>query len=140
MTFSISRFAIRLSLVLIIFLTMAACGQSDDAQSSPVIFTENDSGSQVVLRQGQVITISLRENGSTGYIWEIMPGTELFLTQQGDSQYVPNSNVPGSGGIRTFTFMAITSGNVTLKIINHRPWETNVAPSRTFEVAITVAS
>ena len=141
MTLAMLRLTRRLSLILIIFLALASCGHSDDPQPSPIALTENASGSTVALRQGQAITVSLQENPSTGFGWETVPGYETFLSQQGNSQYVADSSgtgIAGGGGVRTFKFMAIASGNCTLKLIYRQPWMTGVAPAKTFEVAIAV--
>lgn len=140
MFLSMLRWTIRLSLLLIIVLIAASCGHSDNLQSSPVVLTASDSGSKVSLQQGQSISVSLQENSTTGYIWEIVPGSELLLAEQGTSQFVADSNAIGSGGVRTFKFMAIASGNCTLKLIYHQPWMTSVAPAQTFEVSIVIGS
>lgn len=136
------KLTVRLALPLLIVLTVASCGQSDSVQP-PVTLTETDSGSPVSLRQGQLLAVSLPENGSTGYIWEIVPGAESVLSAQGDSYVATTLPGPlgiGGGGVRTFTFMAAASGNAVLRIILHQPWMTNVAPARTFEAAITVVN
>ena len=141
MTLAMLRLTRRLSLLLVIFLALAACGHSDDPLPSPIALTESASGSTVALRQGQILTVSLQENSSTGFTWEIQPGYESFLSQQGASQYVADSSgtgIAGAGGVRTFKFLTIASGNFTLKLIYRQPWMTGVAPAKTFEVAIAV--
>ena len=141
MILSMLRLTIRLSLLLLIVLTLAACGNSEPPHPSPVVLTESGSGSKVVLNQGQTISVSLKENPSTGYAWEIVPGAELYLSQQGASQFVSDSsNTAGAGGVRTFTYLAIASGDCTLKLIYHQPWMTTVPPANTFEVAITISN
>ena len=142
MTLAMLRLTVRLSLLLIIFLALASCGSSDNPPR-PITLLENASGSTVALRQGQAISVSLKENPSTGFRWELVPGYEIFLAQQGDSQYVADSvpvGMAGGGGVRTFNFMAIASGNCTLQLIYHQPWATGVAPAKTFEAAIAVGN
>ncbi len=131
------RLSVRLSLPLIILLALASCGQSDGVPP-PVALTEIDSGAQVVLRQGQTLAVSLPENASTGYRWEIVPGAGSILSAQGDSYVAADPGAIGGGGVRTFTFMAAASGNAVLQIILHQPWMTGVAPARTFEAAVAV--
>jgi len=141
MMHSILKLTIRLSFLVLIVLITASCGNSDTPQPSPFVLTESDSGSKVALKQGQIISVSLKSNPSTGYAWAIVPGSELYLSQQGASEFVSdNSNIPGAGGVLTFKFMAIASGDCTLKLIYRQPWMTDVAPAKTFEVAITVGS
>ncbi len=139
MTHAMFRSTLRLSLLLILFITLASCGNSDGIPPT-VKLTETDSGSNVTLRQGQMLEVSLAENGSTGYLWEIVPGTESILSAQGSSFVATDPGLPGGGGVRTFTFMTVASGNTVLTIILRQPWMTNVAPARTFEVAIVVVN
>lgn len=148
MTLTVPESAMRLFVSLIVVLTMAACGQSSDSQPSPVVLTESASGSTVVLRQGQTFSVSLRDNPTTGFTWEIVPGYESYLSRQGTSQYQSdNSNASGAGGImtgvggvRTFTFTAVASGNFKLKLIYRQPWMTDSEPARTFEVIMVLMS
>ena len=142
MTHAMFRSTLRLSLLLTLFLTLASCGNSDGAPPT-VKLAETDSGSSVVLRQGQMLEVSLPENGTTGYLWEIVPGTESILSAQGSSYAATNSTdqtMVGGGGMRTFTFMAAASGSAALRIILRQPWMTNVAPAKSFEAAITVVN
>ncbi len=141
MTHAMFRLTLRLSLLFIFLLALASCGNSDGAPPT-VKLTETDSGSSVVLRQGQMLEVSLQENGTTGYLWEIVPGAESILSAQGSSYVATNPDpmLSGGGGVRTFTFMAAASGNAVLRIILRQPWMTNVAPAKTFEAAIAVVN
>jgi len=44
----------------------------------------------------------------------------------------------GSGGKVTLQFEAAGTGQTPLKLVYHRPFETGIAPLKTFEVTVTV--
>lgn len=135
-----SRLSSRVFIIFIIVLTLASCKNSNDEGPPSKELTWSDAGSNVTLLQGETVKVSLRGNGSTGYTWEVVPDTESILSQQGDKQFEPDGDAVGADGLYIFTFKAIASGNFQLKLIYHRPWETDVAPLQTFEVTIIVGT
>jgi len=126
-------------LMLVTVLFLSSCGKSTHDDSIQAL-TENNSGSSVTLLEGETFTVSLRGNGTTGYMWDVVPGAESIVEQQGNMQYIVDSNLAGSPGTAIFTFKAIALGNATLQLIYHRPWETGVPPIQTFEVTISVTN
>lgn len=105
-----------------------------------VMLTQEATGSTVSLHPGQIVTVALQGNGSTGYIWEVVSAAESILVERGDSKFEPDSNATGSDGVYTFTFEATTVGTGSLTLIYHRPWKTNAAPIQTFQVGVVVAN
>lgn len=101
--------------------------------------TQNDSGTTFVLIKDQIVTVSLHAYPSTGYLWEVVPGVESILPQQG-VQYVLDSNLIGAGGTFTYTFKATALGTGNLKLIYRRPWETGVLPYQVFEINVVIVS
>jgi len=127
-------------IILLLFVTiLSSCAKSTHS-SHPSVLTANDSGTTVSLHQGQTFSVSLWGNSSTGYTWEVVSGAEVILAQQGNPQFVPDSNAVGSGRMSTFTINAIAIGNATLQLVYHRPWETDVPSLQTFEVNVTVTN
>lgn len=112
---------------------------NDPNVKAPLMLSQNATGSTVSLIPGQIVTVSLQGSGATGFTWEVVPGVESILVKRGDSQFVPDSNAVGSAGTYTFTFEAIALGTGSLKLIYHRPWETDVAPLQTFQVTVVIA-
>jgi len=127
----------RLQLVvcLIICAAMAACGARG---SDSVTLTQKDAGTTVHLKQGTNVNIALEGNPTTGYTWEVAPGGNGVLEQQGEPAFKPDSSAVGSGGMVTLQFKASQAGTINLKLIYHRTFEPNVAPLHTFEVTIVV--
>ncbi len=115
---------------------LAACGQPKEG---PVKVTENNVGSTVELHQGQTLKVELQGNPTTGYTWEVLPGAESILEQQGEAQFVPASQAVGAGGLVTLTFKAVRVGQASLSLVYHRTFEAGVPPLRTFELTVVVA-
>jgi inhibitor of cysteine peptidase len=122
---------VTLTLVLI-FIT--AC-----SSSKQVNLTAADKDSQVDVRAGDQIVITLDSNPSTGYTWEVKDLNTTILEQVGDPVFSSsNPGLVGSVGSLTITFKALKAGTATLTLVYHRPWETGIDPIDTFAVTITV--
>jgi|SRR6476469_7142804 len=87
---------------------------------------------------GQLITITLNENPTTGYRWkpdELQEET-IFLE---DSKYSTHQKSGiGGGGIRTFTFRTRSPGTSKIHLSLKREWETEKRPIDEFEVFFQV--
>ncbi len=125
----------QLFICLMIGAALAACGALG---SDPLSLTKKDAGSTVHVKQGGTVQIALEGNPTTGYTWELAPGSGAGLTQQGEPEFKADSNALGSGGIMTLRFQATQAGTSTLKLIYHRTFEPNVAPLDSFEVTVVV--
>jgi inhibitor of cysteine peptidase len=109
------------------------------SSAKPVNLTSADKGSQVNVKVGDQIVISLDGNPSTGYTWEAQGLDSTIIQQVGEATFVSsNPGLVGSGGTLTLTFKALKAGTVPLNLVYHRPWETGVAPVDTFAVTVTV--
>jgi len=132
-------------------LVMAAgCASSDSAPpdadvdrgSEPtIVLSTADNGSQVELTSGQVLEVTLESNPTTGYSWEVSEVDETVLTQLGEAEFrqapAEGEPVTGAGGTETFRFASAT-GETTLTLVYHRPWEKDVEPLETFSVQVVV--
>lgn len=116
----------------LIFIT--AC-----SSSKQVNLTAADKNSQVDVKSGDKIVITLEGNPSTGYTWEVNDLNTTILEQVGDPVFSSsNPGLVGSVGSLTITFKALKAGTATLTLVYHRPWETGVDPIDTFAVTVTV--
>jgi inhibitor of cysteine peptidase len=122
---------------LLVLAIVAGC-VSHSSEPSTLLMEETDSGQTVAMTVEQELQISLGSNPSTGYSWEIESALDGILQQIGEPVFMPDTNLPGSGGTEVFTFRAIAAGELSLRLIYHRTWEENVPPIRTFELFITV--
>ena len=96
---------------------------------------EQDNDSQIGLEQGQVLVITLESHPTTGYRWELVETQDSILQQMGEVEYKPSES--GVGSSQIFRFEATSSGQMTLQMIYHKPWE-GVEPLKTYSVQVAV--
>lgn len=98
---------------------------------------QTDDGRVVHVKQGEVVTVRLPENPTTGYRWQLEPLDGDVLAPL-DDQYVAGSALAGAGGARTLRLSAARSGQAQVVLSLRRSWEKK-APIRTFSVTVSVA-
>ncbi len=102
--------------------------------------TDADNGKQITVQPGDIVTLTLVSNPTTGYSWQVMEVDATVLVQDGEPEYQqsPGSEgLVGAGGTETFRFKAIGKGETKLNLGYMRPWE-SVPPIETFTVTIAV--
>lgn len=103
------------------------------------VVEQSQSGSSIELRVGQELQVKLRYTAGTGYVWEASDNDGQVLQQVGTPRNVPDDpGVIGGTGTQVDTFRAAGTGTVELKMVYRRPWETDVAPAKTFQVSVSV--
>jgi inhibitor of cysteine peptidase len=117
----------------LLLTALSACGASNE-----VNLDAGDDGSQVELKAGQTLIVSLEGNPTTGYTWEAAELDEQVLRQVGEAEFKPDSDAIGAGGIQTLRFETVNSGQTTLNLVYHRSWETDEEPAETFSVQVVV--
>jgi inhibitor of cysteine peptidase len=100
-------------------------------------------GTSQQLKKGEVMSISLESNPSTGYSWIATISDPAVLVQMGEPQYqepAGSSTTPivGAAGTDTFYFQAAETGTTTLTLDYKRAFETNVAPEKTIILTVEV--
>lgn len=133
---------LRVTLSIVGFSIMAAllsaCGGSVGPENV-YIADENDNGQTVTMGAGDALQISLPENRSTGYVWSIVTNDEAVLRPTDEPTYaIEGEPLPGAGGRVTFTFTAVSAGEVSLQLIDARPAETAVEAAETFALLVRV--
>lgn len=132
-----TRSMVILIMLLACTLLLGACGDSDENNPSLTSLSESDNGKTVELRVADKLDVTLTENPSTGFTWEIDTIDQTIIKQSGDSEFTPGTGI-GASGKRTFHFEAIATGQSDLKLVYHRPFDTTSPPNSTFEVTIIV--
>jgi inhibitor of cysteine peptidase len=120
--------------------TTGATGGSDDASkgsNDTVVVTEASADMTVAATKGQTLLVVLEANPTTGYTWTVASAPE-FLKSEGEPTFESEgaSGVAGAGGKQTLKFSVTAAGKGTLNLAYLRPWETGVAPAKTFKVDI----
>ncbi|MFI9509815.1 protease inhibitor I42 family protein [Nocardia sp. NPDC052566] len=140
--------------VLLLGLTLAACGKDDggsgaaasnaspsNAGQTSVTVTDADNGQERQLLAGQKLMVTLPSNPSTGYSWTVLDLDPTVLKQEGDPEFRADPKVPvapGSGGFSTWTFVGNAAGITRLNLDYARPWEQGMEPAQKFSLTIKV--
>ena len=125
------------ALVLAAAFFLCGCAAERSRESKKII--EKDNGRLVELVAGNSLVIELTGNPSTGYAWETSSTDASVLKEvKGAAKFKPDTNRIGSPGKVTLLFKAVGEGRTTLKLVYHRPWEKNIPPIRTYQVAVKV--
>ena len=97
----------------------------------------SDNGREVTIAVGEIVEISLAENPTTGFRWdlEVKPDPACTLVR---SAFEPATGPPGKGGTRRWRFRAVRSGTGEVVLEYRRPWERDAPPRRTFKLSLRV--
>ena len=104
-----------------------------------VELNEASAGKPVTTHVGQRLRITLAENRTTGYSWQVGGDCGQILAQEDDKATPGASNMPGAPGQRAWVFAAKTAGNCELRFESMRPWE-KTATGKTVSFPVTVAN
>lgn len=92
-----------------------------------------------IKKVGDEWSISLNENPSTGYLWNLETiGSERAEITDYYTAAVNDAEIVGAPGIRTWTIKAISTGMLELHFTYSRPWEKdNIAEKIDFYYSIS---
>jgi inhibitor of cysteine peptidase len=135
-----------IALLLGVLILLAGCGLSREVKSGDkgmsidekVALGTKDNGRQIELQPGQTLVVTLESNPTTGYCWEVAEGVESVLQQTGEAEFQPQSDLLGAPGVEILRFEATATGQATLTLVYHRPWEKGIDPLETFSVQVKV--
>jgi inhibitor of cysteine peptidase len=96
-----------------------------------------DDGRTFELHQGQVLSVALESNRSSGSSWNMVEPTQSVIELDGKPVYVTRTARTGSGGTETWHFRAVRSGRQTVRLEYRRAWARNV-PERAFRFTAMV--
>jgi inhibitor of cysteine peptidase len=108
-----------------------------------LILDASADGTTQELEMGEVMSITLEANPSTGYGWFATSTNPDVLAQLGEPVYQePTSDsatpILGAAGVDTFIFQAADTGTATITLVYKRGWETDVAPEKTITITVNV--
>lgn len=131
---------IRLAALGFVYSAIAWAGKAEEPAMSPVEVGFEDKGRLIELHQGGRLLVRLPENPSTGYRWELKSFTHGILELQSEGYESPESLIPGAGGVRSFTFIALSRGASSMHMRLRRPWEPEQAAGEVFHVSVEVVA
>ena len=82
-------------------------------------------GKIIDARLGDIVTIKLAENPTTGYGWqfEIMPEEQNVIDVISSKYIAPRTTLIGTGGTKEYKFEIKNTGQITINGYYVRPWE-----------------
>jgi inhibitor of cysteine peptidase len=125
-------------LLVLIVATLVVAAIGGCAAQTAQAHEAKDNGNQVTLQKGQTLTVKLEGNPTTGYTWEMVEPEGAILRQVGEPEFNADSDLLGAPGTLTLRFQAVEAGQMDLRLVYHRPWETGVEPLETFTVQVTI--
>ena len=129
----------RICFTLVLLMVATALVAASGHRGMTVRLEQADSGSTITLHPGETLEIVLPGNPTTGYTWEVKPGSEALLKQKGGPEFTPDSKALGSEGRWTIRFDVVAVGKAHLVLIYHRTFEPQVPPLRSFGIRVVVA-
>lgn len=118
---------------LLLAMLLSACSSKSVQPTDPEKVVE--------VRAGKEFTIILESNPTTGYHWEIVPGTldenrVQFVSR--DYQSTSDPGLVGGGGLDIWTFKAAKPGEAKIMLGNYPPSNTPTDPqqTKTFNVSV----
>lgn len=110
------------------------------ACSDQNVITYGESGKTKTYKVGQHFVLTLPENPTTGYVWNVQtePSYQTAISKVSDRFIVPKTRMVGSGGTHVFVFNAISPGIAQIKGYHARPWEQNASPEAAVEYNIII--
>lgn len=124
-------------LLLAIAVLAAACDDASSAGTHTVtIRSERDT--EVVLKTGDGLVISLASNPSTGYSWQATSSDPNIVEPKGSTNVRPKNAPPGAGGTQNLRFLAVKAGTATLTLVYDRPFAKGSPGNKTVLYTVTV--
>jgi predicted secreted protein len=131
----------------IAFVTVCfiACSKSSTPTNPPVnqnesVIDSTVNGSTVKYSVGERFRLDLIVHVDAGFQWDYtMSDTNAVCVDSTTYRpFNPDSIRPGAAAIQAFHFRAFHTGTCSVRLIEHQPWEPNVAPIDTVSFAVKV--
>ena len=90
---------------------------------------------EVVAKPGDRVELSLPENPTTGYRWELKATGDPVCHPEDSSFQAPEGGV-GRGGVRTWRFAVVAVGTAAIELEYRRSFEAGAPPAKTFSVRV----
>jgi inhibitor of cysteine peptidase len=94
-------------------------------------------GKTLNVKRGDMLTIALAANGTTGYSWSVKSYDKAVLTSLGTS-YKAENGPPGHPGTYTLRMRARWRGVTTLRLVYRQAWDKKTPPAKTFTLRVFV--
>ncbi|MFD2554535.1 protease inhibitor I42 family protein [Sphingobacterium tabacisoli] len=90
-----------------------------------------NSSTRVQLEHGQIYTVKVKENITTGFRWQlVLDNTNMELVKDDYISPVTDSMIVGAGGERVYQLRAVRAGTCKASFTHGRPWEPVSNPNK----------
>lgn len=103
------------------------------------VYLEKDNGSSVTVAINGSFIVQLRENPTTGYMWNVTVTKGLAITNDGYQMDSQAPNMTGVGGTHSWNMKAVQKGNQTFSGIYKRPWENTTGNETSYVLNVQVS-
>lgn len=103
------------------------------------LLTEADNSTSLSLSVGDIVSLTLPENPTTGHRWQLDSLDSRVISASGDRFENQGAQV-GGGGKRTLLFRILQPGKTRLSLKLRRPWESPDRFVKEFAVDLDVKS
>ncbi len=93
-------------------------------------------GQTVPTNVGNVLSIELPSNPSSGYSWTLI--LDSALLELVETRFVATRDVPGSGGMQVWVVRALAGGHARISLKQWREWEGESSVIARFAVEVDV--
>lgn len=119
-------------------LTITTGSPADDGTAvQEWLLDIGDNGASLSIASGDLVTLELEGNPTTGYTWEITIVDGTALTVLGEPEYRSDTELVGSPGVFCFRFRAAAEGETEIELVYHRSWE-DEEPLQTFRFTVNI--
>jgi predicted secreted protein len=99
----------------VLAVTLSEKPVSKTATPSTLYVSENDNGSTLSMKKGDLLNVTVRDYGDGGYVWTIKSIDSTMLRK--DAQFTwGSSGMLGDFGKDTWVFTALKTGSTTLSL------------------------
>lgn len=100
-------------------------------------FDQRFNGQRVEVTKGQRFEISLPENPSTGFRWNMSAdGAPICILTK--DEFLAVNTQPGSSGNHTWSFEARQVGEFEIELVSLRAWAHQPQPPKIFKIRVSV--
>jgi len=103
-----------------------------------ITLTRADHGKSIEVQVGDLITVSLDENPTTGFRWAIDKSDDDVVALQSSEYAAASGSRMGGGGQRVVTFEARKAGVAVIHLKLWREWEGDQSITQRFAVTLRV--
>jgi inhibitor of cysteine peptidase len=98
-----------------------------------------ESGKSFAVRVGDELVVSLPENPTTGYRWQLDSPGSLFVVENDDFALPQHAGI-GAAGTRLLTLRATAAGRASLHLVLRRDWENDNLSIQDFSASVDIQS